>query len=108
MNDQPQCVSVSPVDERDIPAQFEHTLRVSGLAVDRSKSRPALVLTVQHLDRQHPEGRNQIVFALSVPAAAYLSRALRRAVKDYLGKYIFEYADGRRIREQTDLHIEDG
>ena len=61
----------------------EQVLQVSGLAVDQTKNQPVLILSVDYLLFGESE-RKTVQLALSPPAAAQLSRMLRKAVKAYL------------------------
>ena len=74
---------VPSVDLRDMHGLSEQALRVSGLAVDRAKSRPVLVLSVNHLlyDGTH---ERTVELVLSPPAAAQLSQLLEETVDGYL------------------------
>lgn len=74
---------VPVVSAHDIDDLSPDIRRVSGLAVDHSTSQPVLVLSVGCDLFQSPNATHYD-FALSPPAAAQLSRLLRKAMKSYL------------------------
>ena len=77
---------VPVVDERLVREISGEARQVSGLEVDRAKNQPALILSVAFRGwRSSGDGHDEeIRLALSPPAAAQLSRLLKKAVKQYL------------------------
>ena len=74
---------VPAVSVRDVDDLSENLLQVTSLAVDQTKNRPVLVLTVGCVRFGQADG-NRLELALSPPAAARLSRLLTQAVETYL------------------------
>ena len=79
-------LKVPVVDERLVREISGEARQVSGLEVDRTKNQPALVLSVAYRGwKRSGDGHDgEIRLALSPPAAARLSRLLKKAVKEYL------------------------
>ena len=75
---------VPMVPDRDIDRDWNDLIQVTGLAVARAKcGKPVFYLEVEAFHSGQPAGR-RLSLALSPPAAAQLSRSLRKEVKAYL------------------------